>query len=283
MKTTLIRAAIVMAVALGLASAGLALGDEQTPAARKQVTKDKTYKGTVIAVDPKEHTLTVRGLLTTKNFNAAGECKVAFEDKADASWSDLRPGQEVELAYRNARGVLVTHQITQKNRLFKGHLIAIDPAKRSLAVKRGVFARHFTLTDGSVVLVKDDKSGSLNDLKIGDTVKVIYESESEPMLAQRVEQKNPTFVGTIRSIDAETRTVKVKNLLAEKKFHLANGCKVVVNGKMNAWLVDLRIGDRMSVSYEDVNGVLVANRITREEGAPEADSSQTARVNDHSR
>lgn len=278
MKTMLMtRAAItVLGLTLCLSGAGLALGDDQPSGVADQTGKVDTYKGSVVAVDSQERSITVRGHLTTRTFNANDTCKVALEDKPRATLADLSAGQKVTISYQWVHGVLVAQEVVQENLAFKGHVTALDPAKRTIAVKRGVFTRSFTLTDGHMVLVKDDKAGSLESLRIGDTVTVVYQSESEPLMAHRVEQKNPTFTGTIRAIDARTRTVTARNLMGEKKFHLANGCKIVVDGRINAGLADLRIGDRMSVSYEDANGVLVANRIGRESGAADSDRSETA-------
>lgn len=285
MKTMLMtRMAItVVGLALGLAGAGLARGDEQLSAAKPESQasnpdKLSSYKGSVVAVDPQEKTVSVRGGLTTRTFNAGDNCKVTLEDKPRASLSDLATGQKVEVRYRKVQGIPVAQQVIQQNRSFKGHVTALDPAKRTIIVKHGVFTRGFALAEGSAVIVKNDKVGTLVNLRIGDTVTVIYQSENDPLIAHRVEQKNPTFTGTIRAIDARTRTVTARSLMGEKKFHLANGCKIVVNGKTDAGLSDLRIGERMSVSYEDADGVLVANRIGREpagnaEGEGESASS----------
>lgn len=283
MKTMLMtRMAItVVGLTLGLAGAGLARGDDQLAAAKperqaSQSEKASSYKGSVVAVDPQEKTVTVRGGLTTRTFNAGDHCKVTLEDNPRASLADLAAGHKVAVQYRKVQGVLVAQEVTQHNRSFKGHVTALDPAKRTMAVKHGMFTRNVTLVEGSTVIVKNDKIGTVENLRIGDTVTVIYQSANDPLIAHRVEQKNPTFTGNIRAIDARTRTVTARSLMGEKKFHLANSCKIVVNGKTDAGLSDLRIGDRMSVSYEDADGVLVANRIGRESAGNEESEAATA-------
>lgn len=271
----------VVGLTLGLAGAGLARGDgplSTTPPANESshAEKPSSYNGSIVAVDPQEKTVTVRGGLTTRTFNAGDNCQVVLEDKPRASLADLAACQKVEVRYRKVQGVPIAQEVIQKNRTFKGHITALDPAKRTISVKHGLFTRGFALANGSTVIVKNDKAGSLENLRIGDTVTVIYQLDNDPLIAQRVEQKNPTFTGTIRAIDARTRTVTARSLMGEKKFHLANGCKIVVNGKTDAGLSDLRIGDRMSVSYEDADGVLVANRIGRETGGNEENEAATA-------
>jgi hypothetical protein len=77
--------------------------------------------------------------------------------------------------------------------------------------------------------------------------------------------------------------VKARNLLNEKTFHLVNGCQIVIENRSGARLQDLRIGDRVALTYEAEDGVLLVNRIGREDSARESDGDQTARVNDQSR
>lgn len=74
--------------------------------------------------------------------------------------------------------------------------------------------------------------------------------------------------------------MKARNLINEKTFHLVNGCQIVIKNRTGARLQDLRIGDRVALTYEAEDGVLLVNRIGREESARESDGGQTARVND---
>ena len=247
------------------------------------VQKDKIFKGTVAAIDQKEKTVSARDFWGTKTFNVADNCKVSLEDQPVASLAELRSGQKVEIGYANAHGVLVANRIAQHNLVFTGYINAIDPAKRTLTVKHGTFTRNFAVATDCAVVIKDDNTRTLDDLKVGHTVNVIYESANDSPLARRIEQKSPTFVGTIKAIDAETRTVKARDLLAEKTFHLADGCQIVTSGKPGGSLSDLRIGDRFAFTYEDTDGVLVANRIGRQTTAAGVESAQAGKVNEASR
>ena len=103
-------------------------------------------------------------------------------------------------------------------------------------------------------------------------------SINKSQAAHRIVQKYEKFVGTIRAIDAGAKMVRAKNLFTEKKFSLANGCKIIVDGKIDSGLDDLRIGETVEFSYEDVDGVLVANRIGSNANMPEVESTQTAQT-----
>jgi Cu/Ag efflux protein CusF len=267
-----------LAVAFQLACAGLARGDDASAMQTGAVAapKLKLCQGTVAAVDPQQRTVSVKSVWRTRTFNAADSCTVALEDRPEASLADLRSGQKVAVQYENRSGVLVAGRIVQHNRIYTGHLSALDPVQRTFRVKHGLSVRAFTLADRSKVTLAGEKAGSLNDLKLGQIVRVVYESAKGAATAVRIEQKHPTFVGTIRAIDSDARTVRAKSLLSEKTFHLADGCKIVANGKMDASLKDLRIGDQAAFTYEDARGVLIASRIGREAAGPDTANAQAS-------
>ena len=89
-------------------------------------------------------------------------------------------------------------------------------------------------------------------------------------------EKYQTFKGTVVKVDDKDRTLKAEHFMADRRFHLADDCPIVVNGKPDGKLSDLRIGDTVMFNYENVDGVLVANRIARETGPAKPESSQTA-------
>ena len=242
--------------------------------------KLKIYKGDVAAVHVKEKIIQVKGLLFSKTFNASTDCKLSFENKPRGSWTDLRRGQKVEVTYEDADGILVAQSIAQYDPDFTGYITAIDTAKRSMTVKHGRFSRTFLIPESCRVIVRGADSGSLNALEIGHTIVVDYEKRGEALLAQRIQQNSPSFVGSITAIDTGLNIVKARNLLDERRFSLGDDCRIVVNGKTDGELRDLRIGERVTFTYEDVNGVLVANRIGRETTSPESQNAQATKTGD---
>ena len=148
----------------------------------------------------------------------------------------------------------------QEDLAFKGRMTLLDKTSRKLSVKHRGFQREFTLAPDCAVK-KHGELGSLEDLKMGHLVRVVYELGDDSKIARRIEQEDEEFVGTIRAIDAETRTIKAENMFDDRKFSLTDDCQIVMPGQPDARLRNLRIGDRVSFSYEDNDGVLVANRI----------------------
>jgi Cu/Ag efflux protein CusF len=279
MKTTFTSLVSVLSVALlALLSTNSAFGDGQLTSKPTVKNDSKTYEGTVSAVDSQEKTVTVKGTLFSKTFNVSDACQVSLEDKSAAALGDLRLGHKVEIQYQNAQGVLAAGRIQQHNLILDGYIASIDPAQRRLVIKDGPNKKELLVADNCNVMLRDEKVGTLENLKAGHAVRVAYETGDKPWTARKIEQRAEAFVGTIQAIDASSRTVKARSFMAERKFNLADGCRIVVDGKSDAGLRDLRIGDKVEFSYEEANGVLVANRIGRDTNTAENEGAHTAKV-----
>jgi Cu/Ag efflux protein CusF len=253
-----------------LAFSGRAYGDAASP------EKYQTFKGTVVKVNDKERTMTARGfwLCSTKTFNVGENCKVLIGDKKkEATLKDLAPGNRVEVHYTSVGGVNVASQIAERYRHYTGHIVAIDPSGQNLTIKRGTYEKPFVLASDCHVLL-NDKEGAMNDLKVGHKVTVAYASEGDRNLAHKIAQSSLSFVGTLEAIDSDTRTLKAEHVFTDRKFHLADDCPIVINGQAGGRLSDLRIGDQVMFSYENVDGVLVANRVARETEPAKSETSQ---------
>lgn len=272
MKAKLTSKAVAAGLAMTLACAMISVADTVSPdqqaSASEKTEALKTFEGTIASLNGKEHTVTVDGFWTTKTFNPAATCEVRLEDQP-ATLADLRPGQKVKVAYEKRDGVLISRQISQRNMIYEGRIASYDPEKRTMEVSDTWKSREFSIPADCPVMLHDNQTGTIEDLQMGQRVKVIFESppDTPSFQAHRIVQDYESFSGTIRAIDADTKTVKAKTLLNEKKFNLARDCKVILADQSEGTLRDLQIGDRVEFSYEDADGVLVANLITQETGA----------------
>ena len=230
---------------------------DESSAAR---TQEHNYTGTIRTVDAKEKTLTVKGYFFHKTFNLAENCKFTTEGK-DASLSDFRPGQRVTVNYQDASGVLVADRIAQVDLRYTGPVADLDVNRHQLTVGDRIEHKTFELSPDCKVVLKGDKTGSWTDVGIGHKVTVVYELPNDAPLARRIEQKSSTFVGTLEAVDGPRRLVKAKHILGDKKFILGDGCKIVINGKPDAQLADLGIGQQFRFDYDEVGGVNVVSRI----------------------
>ncbi len=247
-----------------------------SPAGQTDTTAkpDKTYTGTVTSVDPKEHTLDVKGFAWSKKFNLGDSCTFALLEKPDGALADLHTGQKVSVGYLDASGVLVADRVQQEPMNYEGMVKAIDPAAHTMTVHLRMLDKTFQLADDCKVVLRNDKSGTLADIKPGSHVTVTYEIPGEKLTARQIAQTSTAFTGTLTAIDLDEKTVKAKSVFNSKKFNVGDNCAIVLNGKPGAELRDLKPGDRLEFSYDTVNGINVVNRIgVAEKGAPQETAS----------
>jgi hypothetical protein len=235
-----------------------AAADQPATAARPE----NHYTGTVVAVDPKEHVLSVKEwLMFQKAFNLGDNCTYTLLGKANASAGDLRPGEKVTVSYQDANGVLIADRVEQQPMRLEGMVRRIDPAAHTMTVRVHALDRTFRIANDCNVVLRNETPGTLNDIQTGNHVTVTYETPDNGLTARQIAQTSSAFTGTLTAVDLDERTVKARSFLDTKKFNLADNCAIVVNGKPDGKLGDLRLNDRLVFSYDEINGVNVANRI----------------------
>lgn len=233
-----------------------------SPADQPTSTKpDKSYTGTVVSVNANDRTLRVKGFLFSKQFNVGANCVVTLLDKPDATLADVRSGQKIQVAYQDSHGVLVADRVQQEPMQFTGTVKAIDPAAHKLTLHSGWEDKTFRLPEDCEVTLRGGKTGALSDIQTGSYVAVTYETPQDQPTARRIAQTSELFTGEVTAVDMDARTVKAKAMFGAKTFHLGDNCAIVVNGKPNGQMTDLKLGERLAFSYDDVNGVNIVNRI----------------------
>ena len=247
----------VGALVLSLTPALAALADQPTAAAKPE----KNYTGTVNSVDPKERTLKLHGFLLSKKFNLGDHCAFALWNKPAGAIGDLRPGEKVTVAYQDAHGVLVADSVKQLPMTCEGMVKSIDPAAHLLKLQTRPLDRQVQIPDDCAIVLRGNKAGSLADIAVGSHVTVTYEKPNDKLTARQIAQTSALFTGSLTAVDLTEQTVKAKAMFGAKKFHLADNCAVVINGRTDGKLGDLKLGDRFAFSYDDVNGVNIVNRI----------------------
>jgi hypothetical protein len=162
----------------------------------------------------------------------------------------------VTLTYQDVGGVLVVSRLTQNELLYKGAIKTLDVTNRTLTVGN----KTFQVDDRCVVLLRNDRHGTLADIKPGHFVTVLYEDPEGMVVARRIAETSKNFARSLTAIDLSERTIKAKAALGSKTFHLANHCSIRVNGKP-AEMKNLRPGDEIEFNYDEVDGINVATRI----------------------
>ena len=271
MKTNLFNHWLALGATLLVTSVVLrASADEPAPAGGRY----EHYTGTVVSVDPQEHVLKVQGwFLFKKTFNLGDPCVYRLWQKPDATAANLRTGQKVKVSYQNIHGVLIANQIQQQLMQYDGTVKAIDSKQHTLTLHWPGWDKQLRIANDCPVVLRDDKSGTLADLHPGDQVTVIYEEPNGQPTARQIAQTSRQFTGTLTAIDLTEKTVKATSLFETKKFNVADNCAIMVNGKINGKLSDLRPDARLVFNYDEINGVNVANRIAPMGAAEETTNS----------
>jgi hypothetical protein len=267
MKTNILRTWTAVCVSALTMTAALKSSADDTAMAG---IPNKSYTGTVVSVDAKERLLGLQGTFLTKKFNLGDNCTYALVDKPAGAISDLRPGQRVMVVYQESHGVLVANRVAQQPESYEGTVKACDPIQRTMTLHTRGMDRTFQIAGDCKVVLRGDQSGTLADIQTGNYVTVTYETPNDKPTAWKIAQTSETFSGSLTAIDLDTKTVKAKALFDTKKFTLGDNCAIVINGKINGQLADLKPNDKLVFSYDEINGVNVANRI-----APAGTAQQT--------
>jgi hypothetical protein len=256
--------------ALGLVTAtSPVMADQAATPSRNE----KTYTGMIASVDAKEHVLNVKGwLFSKKSFNLGDACAYELLDKNPSTAADLRSGQKVTVAYQDANGVLIADRVTQQALRYEGMVKAIDPEKHTLALRRNGSDKTLQIAGDCRIELRDGKAGGLADIKVGDHVTVTYEEPGDKLTARQIAQTSIVFTGRLTAIDLSERVLKAETTFESKKFNVADNCAIVINGKPDGHLADLRPNEKLALSYDEINGINVVNRIApaSEQTAPTA-------------
>src|SRR6266404_1434616 len=77
------------------------------------------------------------------------------------------------------------------------------------------------------------------------------------------DQREQRLTGRITAIDTSAQTVTVKGTLMSKVIKVGSDAQIAVEGNTAAALSDLKVGDRVQVSYRMEGDTLTARSITR--------------------
>jgi hypothetical protein len=264
-----------MAGALAVLTTTMVFGDVTTPPAAAAnsagqpamaAKPERSYTGLVVSLDPKERAVSVKSWpFPKKTFNLGDNCTYALsyttlENKAGTA-NDLRAGEKVTVRYQDSHGVLIADRIEQRALQSRGLVAAINPDQHTLTLRRSGLEKQLVLPTNCIVLLRGEKAGTLADIHAGDHVTVMYELPDRTPTAREIAQTSLAFTGTLTAIDLGDKTVKARAPFETKKFNVADNCAVVINGKPDGKLSDLKPDEKLVFSYDEINGINVVNRI----------------------
>jgi hypothetical protein len=256
----------------------------------------ETYTGTVTVVDPQGRVLDVKGgTLSNKKFNLGDTCAYTIVGKDTGSIGDLHPGQQVTVSYhiasllpadriqqeqiagdaREGRRIMINNRcytndvfvadcVQQELMTCNGTVRTNDLANHTLMLRFLVLNKTFQIAPDCQMVLSDGKSGAITDIQSGNYVTVTYETPGDEAVAYKIAQTDSTFNGRVIALNQANRTITTAPVLNfhSREFHLADNCAIVVNGKTNAPLSDIKMFDRLVFTYNNIKGVNVVSLIT---------------------
>jgi hypothetical protein len=263
-------AAVIAASAAFRTSAGYA-GESASPDTHASHTdKTYTYTGTITDFNPREQMMKVQNwTMFHKSFNLGRSCTYVLSGNITGSTNDLRPGEKVTVYYQKVQGVLIAARIQLIPVTFEGKVTMVDPIAHQMVVHQPGLDKPMVIGTGCKVVLLNHQSGSLADIRAGNHATVTYEMPDEIPTARQISQTSIEFTGTVTAIDTVDRTIKAHAAFSNKKFVVANNCSIILDGHPNARLNDLKPDDKLTFSYDEINGVNVLNRIGTPSASPD--------------
>jgi hypothetical protein len=198
-------------------------------------------------------------------------------------------GLAVALCVFSARAA--TDESTREEKQYSGTITAIEPAARTVTVKKALVSHTFTLPEGATIVTAGKTVSTIGDLRTGEEVDVFYREHGDMKDAYRIVQRGAEtgaanvkretpkresgtydtnkpekqYSGTVESIDPQARTFTVRQALITHTFQLASPAKIDIRGKTISTLGDLRTGDQVDVYYTDPDGTMIAHRVAVKE------------------
>jgi hypothetical protein len=140
---------------------------------------------------------------------------------------------------------------------FLGEVVNTQPMAGTIVVRHKTMDKEF-----DVSMVKLKGYGSVDDIKVGERINVIYRERDGRLLAGRIEKKPDLhrFAGTVTAVLPSTSAIEVRRHSGEKERHFdASAARF----KGCSSLEDIRTGERVTIQFEEQGGASVARVITK--------------------
>jgi len=155
--------------------------------------------------------------------------------------------------------------MAQPEKCYTGLVTTVDPAERSVSVRRPwrIFHLHFSLGEHCAYAMLDKNPGTINDLRPGEEVRVSCRDAYGVLIADRIEQQPMRCEGRVAAIDPDKHTLSLHRPGLDKQMLLASGCLVVLRGDKPGTFAEVKPGDHVTVTYELPDNVPTARAIAQ--------------------
>jgi predicted RNA-binding protein len=149
------------------------------------------YEGTVLAIDPNQHVLTLRAAGMDRHLTIADGCNVGLRDNKSGVLGDIHTGDYVIVTYEKPGDRAIARQIAQTSMAFTGKLTAIDLDQKTVKAQGPAGTKRFNLADNCAIVIKGQRDGKLDQLKPDERLVFNYDTINGVNVVNRIAPAPP--------------------------------------------------------------------------------------------
>jgi len=250
-KILKISLALIMVVALIVIGTGTALAAPKTSVTTTSVkTPTVTLTGSVASKD-----LLARTFVVTTN---KGDVKINVDNQTDfqiaedktGRLEDLKVGDKVVVTAKPATNGNLALIVRVLPLVLTGKVASKDLDTRTFVVTTNTGDIKIKVNDQTKFQITEDKTGRLEDLKVGDKVVVIAERTTDGNLALVVKVLPGEINGSVASKDFDARTFVVTTNTGNVTIKVNDLTKFQITGDKTGRLERIKVGDKVLVVAE---------------------------------
>lgn len=143
-------------------------------------------EGTITALNPAKHTLTVRGTAVHREFQLPADCQIELRGDKTGTLDDIKTGDYVTVTYETPNDTPTAREIAQTSQEFSGSVTAIDLDERTVKAKTMLGSKEFHLADNCAIMVNGQPNGRLADLRPEEKVVFNYDDINGVNVVNRI-------------------------------------------------------------------------------------------------
>jgi hypothetical protein len=226
---------------------------------RTRLSQEKSLEGSVYDVDKENKLLTIKtasGKLEAYQYD--DNTFIDYKGKRFPNISDLAQGDSVKLELEKGVVHKILVQLVKENATESGTVKAISAQDKFITIQRDdKQVQAYRVADNANVIINGLPGYMLASVMVGDKVDIKVENG----LVTSITAKNSTgqnssdlIKGTVFAVDTTNRILSIKNSNGDlKAYEMASNMELVVDGKRNPSLSDLRKDMNVSLQLDQDN------------------------------
>lgn len=211
----------------------------------------KQYRGKVEAIDNDYEWIEIEIGSRDRKFDIINKTKVVFEDDIEGDIEDIKIGDKVYAKVNEDNEVVYIKVDRELHDEYKGEVEDIDDDYDWIEIKIGSRDRRFEITNKTEVVFEDDVEGDIEDVKVGDEVKVKANEDKEAVYIEVDRELCDEYKGEIEDIDDDYDWIEIQIGSRDKRFDMTDETKVVFEDDVEGDIEDVKVGDEVKVRINE--------------------------------